>query len=48
MSIEAMELKEAKINENAKIVRILPLQYRHNDSPRGASLQIRGLVKPEP
>jgi len=22
--------------------------HRHNDSPRGASLQIRGLVKPEP
>tara|TARA_B110000091_G_scaffold114247_1_gene123428 strand:- start:1101 stop:1286 length:186 start_codon:yes stop_codon:yes gene_type:complete len=21
---------------------------RHNDSPRGASLQIRGLAKPEP
>jgi len=27
ISIEAMELQEAKININAKIVRILPLQY---------------------
>jgi len=24
------------------------LTHRHNDSPQGASLQIRGLVKPEP
>ncbi len=27
---------------------IVLVQHRHNDSPRGASLQIRGLAKPEP
>ena len=36
------------MNKNINIRTQSTDTHRHNDSPRGASLQIRGLVKPEP